>query len=228
MKDNKWIDISLTIRSGMVHWPGDPSVNIKRTKNMDKGDKDNVSFIKMGSHTGTHMDAPLHFIKNEKGLDKMPLDAVIGRVRVLGIRDKFHIGVKELKTHSIKSGERIIFKTKNSSYWKKGIFHKDFVYMPSESAAYLASLGVKTVGVDYLSVGGYHKDGAQTHKILLKAGTWIIEGLNLYGVKPDEYDLICLPLKILNSDGAPARAIIRRRGRYEKSGGYSEFESRTY
>lgn len=209
MKKNEWIDISVTIKSEMVHWPGDPAVHIKRTKNMDRGDKDNVSFIKMGSHTGTHMDAPLHFIKKEKGLDKMPLDAVIGPAKVLEIRDKYHIGVKELKTYSIKSGERIIFKTKNSAYWKRSVFRKDFVYIPPEAAAWLTSLGVKTVGVDYLSVGGYHKDGAQTHKILLKAGIWIIEGLNLPGVKPGEYDLICLPLKILNSDGAPARAIIR-------------------
>lgn len=211
MQNSKWIDVSVVIKSGMVHWPGDPAVHIKRTKNMDKGDKDNVSFIKMGSHTGTHMDAPLHFIKKEKGLDKMPLDAVIGPARVLGIRDKHHIGVKELKSYSIRSGERIIFKTKNSSYWKRGIFRKDFVYIPSETAAYLTSLGIKTVGVDYLSVGGYHKDGAQTHKTLLKAGIWIIEGLNLHGVNPGGYDLICLPLKILNSDGAPARAIIRQR-----------------
>lgn len=211
MKNNKWIDISVTIRSGMVHWPQDPAVHIKRTKNMDAGDKDNVSFIKMGSHTGTHMDAPLHFIKKEKGLDKMPLDAAIGPARVLGIRDKHRIGVKELKTYSIKSGERIIFETRNSSYWKRSGFRKDFVYIPSDAAVYLASLGVRVVGVDYLSVGGYHKGGAQTHKILLKAGIWIIEGLNLYGVKPGDYELICLPLKILNSDGAPARAIIRPR-----------------
>lgn len=209
MKNNEWIDISLTIKSAMAHWPGDPAVHIKRTKNMDAGDKDNVSFIKMGSHTGTHIDAPLHFIKKGKGSDKMPLDAVLGPVRVLGIRDKHHIGVKELKSYSIRSGERIIFKTRNSSYYKTGVFRKDFVYIPSETALYLASLGVRTIGVDYISVGGYHKDGALTHKILLKAGIWIIEGLNLYGVKPGDYDLICLALKILNSDGAPARAIIR-------------------
>lgn len=210
MQNSKWIDISVTIRSGMVHWPGDPAVHITRTKNIDKGDKDNVSFIKMGSHTGTHMDAPLHFIKKQKGLDEVPLDAVIGPVRVLEIKDKHSIGVKELKSYSIKSGERIIFKTKNSSYWKRSVFRKDFVYIPSEAAAYLVSSGVRTVGVDYLSAGGYHKDGAQTHKILLKAGIWIIEGLNLSAVKPGDYNLICLPLKIFNSDGAPARAIIRQ------------------
>lgn len=211
MRNSRWIDISVVIKSEMIHWPGDPAVRIRRMKNMETGDKDNVSFIKMGSHTGTHMDAPLHFIKKEKGLDKMPLDAVIGPAKVLEIRDKHHIRAKELKSYSIKSGERIIFKTKNSSFWKTNVFQKGFVYIPVETAEYLASLKVSTIGVDYLSVGGYHKDGAKTHKILLKAGIWIIEGLNLYEVKSGAYDLICLPLKILNSDGAPARAIIRLR-----------------
>lgn len=217
MKNNKWADISITIKSGMVHWPSDTPVIIKRTKNMDAGDKDNVSFIKMCSHTGTHMDAPLHFIKNGKGLDQMPLDAAIGPSRVLAIRDKYRIEVKELKPFSIKSGERVIFKTKNSSCWKARGFKKDFVYIAPEAAEYLVSLGVRAVGVDYLSVGGYHKDGAQTHKILLKAGVWIVEGLSLYKVKPGNYDLICLPIKIFNSDGAPARAIIRPRKKSKKS-----------
>lgn len=108
---------------------------------------------------------------------------------------------------------RIIFKTRNSSYWGTSTFHKDFVYISLEAAEYLASLDVSTVGVDYLSVGGYYKDGAETHKILLGAGIWIIEGLNLSGIKLGDYDLICLPLKILNSDGAPARVIIRPRPR---------------
>jgi len=178
---------------------------------MDGGDKDNVSFIKMGSHTGTHMDAPLHFFARGKALDRMPFSATIGLARVLAIRDKHRIEVEELKPYLIKSGERIIFKTKNSSFWKTNAFQTDFVYIPSEAAAYLVSLGIRTVGVDYLSVGGYHKDGAETHRILLKAGIWIIEGLNLSGVAPGEYDLICLPLKILNSDGAPARTIMRLR-----------------
>lgn len=211
MKNDGWADISVTIKSGMARWPSDPPVIIKRTKNMAAGDKDNVSFIKMGSHTGTHMDAPLHFIKDGKGLDNMPLDAAIGPARVLAIRDKHRIEAKELKPFSIKSGERIIFKTKNSSCRRTGGFKKDFVYIAPEAAAYLVYLGVRAVGVDYLSVGGYHKDGAQTHKILLKAGIWIIEGLNLYGIRTGNYDIICLPIKIFNSDGAPARAIIRPR-----------------
>lgn len=209
MKKNGWIDISLTIKLGMAHWPGDPAVCVKRMKNMDKGDKDNVSLISMGSHTGTHMDAPRHFFARGKGLDKMPLSVVIGPARVLAITNARCITADELKRHRIKSGERILFKTRNSSFWKTDVFQKEFVYVTQEAAEYLSDAGVAVVGVDYLSVGGYRKDGAKTHKTILGGGIWIIEGLNLSGVKPGNYDLICLPLKILDSDGAPARAIIR-------------------
>jgi len=168
-----------------------------------------VENINLGTHSGTHMDAPLHFIAKGKGIDRMPFDATIGPARVLEIKDKECIKIQELKRHHIKIGERILFKTRNSSYWKNGTFNKNYVYISLEAAKYLASLKVRLIGVDYLSVGG--KDGIETHKILLKTGIWIIEGLDLSKVKPASYDLICLPLKILNSDGAPARAIIRYR-----------------
>lgn len=196
-----------------MHWPQDPPVHIKRIKDINKGEGANVSFLSFGSHSGTHIDAPLHFIKNAKGVDKMPFQAVVGPARVLAIKDRRVIREPELRGCRIESGERIIFKTLNSSYWKTKTFQKEFVYISPEAAEYLASLKVRAIGADYLSVGGYHKDGGQTHKILLGAGIWIIEGLNLSKVKPGDYDLICLPLKIFNSDGAPARAIIRSRAR---------------
>ena len=209
MKKKEWLDISVMIGPGMVSWPGDPAVRVTRTKNMDKGDRDNVSLLEMGSHTGTHMDAPLHFFKKGKPLNRMPIHAVVGPARVLEIRNKQSIEPQDLKRFRIKPGERILIKTGNSGYWKTGIFHKDFAYITPATAEYLVISGAITVGVDYLSVGGYKKDGALTHQILLKGGIWIIEGLDLSGIKPGEYDLVCLPLKIAGSDGAPARAIIR-------------------
>ena len=219
MQEPKWIDISITIKSGMAHWPSDPAVRIRRPKDMDKGDADNVFLISMSSHTGTHMDGPLHFFAKGKGLDKMPLDAAVGPARVLEIKDKKCIRVEELRHCRIRPGERIIFKTRNSYCRKMDEFRKAFVYISHGAAEYLASLKLSAVGVDYLSVGGYHKDGASVHKALLGAGVWIIEGLNLSGVRPGKYYLICLPLKILNSDGAPARAIIRPQGRNLKDSG---------
>lgn len=205
-----WIDVSVGIESNMVHWPGDPPVIIDRIKDMGKGDNDNVSKISLGSHTGTHMDAPLHFFQRGMSLDKIPLDAVIGHARVIEIEDKESIKPAELKNHNIGKGERILFKTVNSTHcWNSSQFVKDFVYISHEAAIFLAECSVITIGIDYLSVGGYLKDGAETHRTLLGAGIWIIEGLNLSKVKQGEYDLICLPMKILNADGAPARAVLR-------------------
>jgi arylformamidase len=206
----KWIDISVIIKPGMAHWPDNPEIRVDRMLDMEKGDVCNVSVLSMGSHTGTHMDAPLHFIRGARSLDKMPLDATIGPARVIEIKDKESIKVGELENQRIKPGERILFKTINSKKsWKTDNFDEDFVYISREAAAFLAKAKVMTVGIDYLSVGGFRKDGIETHHALLGAGIWIIEGLNLSKIKPGRYELNCLPLKVLNSDGAPARALLR-------------------
>ena len=206
-----WIDISIMLKSGMVHWPGDPPLIIKLVHEIAKGADANVSHLSMGSHTGTHMDAPYHFIPSGKGIDQIPLDATVGLARVIEIKDRHSINVDELKIHNIRRGERILFKTYNSKHcWKSDNFFKDFVYISAGAAKLLAERKIKSVGVDYLSVGGYRDDGVATHQALLKAGIWVIEGLNLSKVKPGEYELICLPLKLSHGDGAPARAILRK------------------
>jgi len=208
---NPWIDVSVPLHSGMVHWPDNPPVQISRMLDMERGDICNVSTLSMGSHTGTHMDAPRHFILSGKGLDAMPLDATMGLARVIEIDDPVSIKPDELRSQHIQRGERLLFKTRNSSRcWQTDAFVEDFVYVSQEAARYLAELGVQTVGVDYLSVGGYTKDGKETHQALLGAGIWIIEGLNLASVQPGTYELACLPLKVAGGDGAPARAILRK------------------
>jgi len=205
-----WIDISIPLRTGMVHWPGDPAVLIRRTSDMERGERANVSRLSMGSHTGTHMDAPLHFIRMGKGLDEMPLDATIGPARVIQIREPHLISTDALKPHRIRPGERILFKTRNSlRCWKTNAFVKDFVALSLEAARDLVSRRVRLVGVDYLSVGVYQGNGVEIHRALLEAGVWILEGLNLSQVQPGMYELICLPLKVLRGDGAPARAVLR-------------------
>ena len=208
----KWIDVSVMLRSGMVHWPGDSEVSLKRARAIDRGDRCNVSGLSLSVHTGTHMDAPLHFIRDGRSMQTMPLDATLGPARIIEIKDKESIKPQALHRHKIRRGERILFKTRNSRRaWETESFDEDFVYISKEAAQYLVDRGVRTVGVDYLSVGGFKKDGLETHLILLGASVWIIEGLDLTQVKPGRYDLICLPLKLLNSDGAPARAILRKR-----------------
>ena len=205
-----WIDVSVPLYTGMVHWLDNPPVEIEYALSIERGDAANVSKISMGSHTGTHMDAPLHFIENGISIDQMPLAATMGRARVIEISDPESIKPAELEPHNIQLDERILFKTRNSTHnWECDTFVKDFVYVSKEAADYLAKAQVQTVGVDYLSVGGFYKDGPETHHALLSAGIWIIEGLNLSQIEPGEYELICLPLKVRGRDGAPARAILR-------------------
>src|SRR5450432_3085377 len=209
-QQSNWIDISVPLYTGMVHWPDNPPCGIERTMSIDSGDACNLSRLSMGVHTGTHMDAPLHFIRGGKSIDTLPFDATVGSARVLEISDPQAVKVAELEPYAIQPGERILFKTSNSTRaWKSDTFVEDFVYISHEAAQYLAEKQVQTVGVDYLSVGGYRVDGPETHHALLGAGIWVIEGLNLSGVQAGSYELICLPLKMMGAEGAPARAILR-------------------
>lgn len=208
-----WIDISVPLRSGMVYWPGDPPVSIERFADMDKGAVCNVSRMELCAHAGTHLDGLLHFIRGGAGLDTLPLDATIGPCRVIRVRDKESVKADELRGHRLRHGERILLRTRNSdrNWWLED-FDTSFVHISHDAACFLAERGIRTIGVDYLSVGGYQRDGVETHQALLGAGVWIIEGLDLTRIRPGRYHLVCLPVKIANSDGAPARAILRPRG----------------
>lgn len=205
-----WIDISVPLRDSMVHWPGDPPVTVKLVKDIEQGDSANVSVLSMGAHSGTHIDAPLHFIRQGTGIDMMPLGATIGKARVIEIKDTESVKPEELLPHRLRRGERILFKTRNSSHvWQTDEFVEDFVFISDDAARFLVERGVRMVGVDYLSVGSYKHGGSYVHKTLLGGGIWIIEGLDLSRVIPGKYELICLPLRLVRGDGAPARAIVR-------------------
>jgi arylformamidase len=207
---SKWIDISVPLHNSTVYWPHDPKVSIQRISDLAKGDKYNTSRISLGSHSGTHIDAPLHVIKRGQGVAEIPLEILIGPARVIEINDNESIKPVVLVQHKIRRGERILFKTLNSSQlWHKSKFSEKFVHISIEAANLLAKLKTKLVGIDYLSVSSYQDDGIIVHKTLLGAGVLIIEGLNLANVIPGKYQLICLPLKIDHGDGAPARAILK-------------------
>jgi arylformamidase len=206
----EWIDVSVTVRHGMPHWPGNPPITLQRVMDLRDGDDCNLSHIAMGVHSGTPMDAPVHFRHGAAGLDDMPLSATIGEARVVEIADPDCVTADELRSKSPRRGERLLFRTENSPRcWTKDTFVEDFVYISEPAAALLAESGVQTVGIDYLSVGGYHADGTSIHHLLLDAGIWIIEGLDLSAVRAGSYELICLPIKMHEADGAPARAILR-------------------
>jgi arylformamidase len=207
---SNWIDITVPLFGSMVHWPGDPPIEIHRTSDKAKGDEYNLSEISMGSHSGTHIDAPLHIIENGTSVDNMDFNTTIGKARVIEIQDEKSIKQEEISRHGIRRGERILFKTRNSSEaWKDNKFRKEFVFLSKGAAVFLVERGVRLVGVDYLSIGSFKYGGSEVHRTLLGAKIWIIEGLNLAGVSPGRFDLICLPIKIRGGDGAPARAVLR-------------------
>ena len=210
--ESRWIDVTVPVKEGMVHWPGDRPFTSKSRGDMNRGDVCNLSHFSLGAHTGTHMDAPLHFIRNGKPMGTMPIDAVIGPARVIEIKDRESIKPDELKQHRIRKGQRILFKTRNSKRrWDNKPFDQDFVHIRCDAAEYLVDRGVRTVGVDYLSIGGYERDGVETHQAILGAGIWVIEGLDLSKVTSGRVDLVCLPLKVVDAEGAPARVIVRQR-----------------
>jgi arylformamidase len=179
---------------------------------MDEGAVYNLTHLSMSAHTATHMDAPRHFIAEGLTMDQMPLEAVIGDCRVIAFDTPDQITPDDLRAHALQRGERLLFKTRNSAHsWNSDTFDKHFVSIRKDAAAYLVECGVRTVGVDYLSIGGYEKDGVETHQIMLGAGIWVIEGLNLSAITPGAWEMICLPLKIMGADGAPCRTVVRPR-----------------
>src|SRR5215467_4282437 len=201
----EWLDVSVPIYTGMVHFPDNPSIEIETLTHVERGHLCTLSALRMGSHTGTHIDAPIHFLRGGAGAEEVPLDNLIGPARVIEIKDPDAVKAQELRDHKLGVRERLLFKTSNSErLWKTSQFVRDFVSIAEDAASYLASLNTLAVGIDYLSAGS-----PETHRALLGAGVVIIEGLNLTGISPGRYELLCLPLRILGGDGAPARALLR-------------------
>ena len=200
-----WLDATTPIRDGMVHWPDNASVNVNKTLSMATGAAANVTEVSMSAHTGTHVDAPLHFTAGAGDSTTLDLGRLMGPARVVGIADPCSIGLAEVQALRIEPGARLLFRTRMSDVeWSTMPFQPDFVALDADAARYLRDCGVVCVGVDYLSVGK-----AETHHTLLDAGICVIEGLALQHVVPGAYELLCLPLKIVNSDGAPARVLLR-------------------
>jgi arylformamidase len=198
------------LTSGMVHWPSEPAPIFELISDIQTGSDANVTMCRMVAHTGTHMDAPRHFLKDGKGIDSFPLDYGIGRARVIEVPDVDIVTRKQLEGKGIQSSERVLIKTRNSRLpWASLDYQENYVGIDSSAAQFLLEAGVVLVGVDYLSVGTYHGDNTETHKILLSGDVWILEGLALATVAEGIYDMICLPLRIAGCDGSPVRAVLR-------------------
>lgn len=207
-------DITLTLSPELPVWPGDPPLILERIARIESGDEVNLTRLSMSVHSGTHIDAPFHFLGgNSLTVEKISLDDLTGRAYVLQIANSVVLVTREILSQANIPARtrRLLLKTANSIRWENGTqhFYPGFCALSPEAAAYLVERGIRLVGVDYLSVAPF-EGGAPTHQILLKAGVVVVEGLNLSKVPPGRYTLYCLPLKLLGADGAPARAILIR------------------
>jgi arylformamidase len=200
------IDISVPIRAPMPIYDRNPGVRLDRALSIRRGDTANVSKLELGVHTGTHVDAPLHFFEGGAGAETLPLEPLIGRVWVAdGGAIEGPIGADALERCRIPGdAERVLLKTRNSLLWHRDDFTRDFFRLDGPGAEWIVARGVELVGIDYLSIGDQ-----DAHRVLLDAGVVALEGLDLGHVDPGWYDLLCLPLKIVGADGAPARALLR-------------------
>jgi arylformamidase len=194
-------------------WPGDPAVVLEKVSSMDAGAHDNVSRLACGVHVGTHVDAPHHFLNDHRTVESLALDTLVGPAQVVQIPpDVKVVNAEALEKAALPVGtERLLLKTSNSLLWERGenAFFPDFVAISEDGADWLVRYGIKLVGIDYLSVAPFHQS-IPTHRALLSAGIIIVEGLDLSVIVPGSYNLTCLPLKLVGSDGAPARVILTK------------------
>ena len=209
----EWINISVPIRPGMITFPGDPLVIMDRPIAIADGAICNVSRLDFGVHSGTHVDAPVHFIEGAAGVEGLAIESLVGPAWVVDATNQVgNIDIGDLDALDIPAGaRRVLFKTPNSRLWEVSTFSPNYVALTPEAAAGLVSRGIVLVGADYLSVAPFGDPGP-THRTFLAASVVILEGLDLRAVSPGPYELICLPLLIPGSDGAPARAILRTGG----------------
>lgn len=204
------IDISVPLATGGVIYPGNPEIAITPQQAIARGDSSNVSHLSMGSHTGTHVDAPRHFFDDGLPVDDIPLERLMGPAVLVEFGDAvMAVTADHLREHDLTGHRRVLLKTRNSSLLARREFVADYTYLAPDGAELLASLGVELVGVDYYSIEQFHSGHHRAHKALLSRGVVIVEGLNLIEPVPGVYELVCLPLRLVGLDGAPARAVLR-------------------
>jgi arylformamidase len=211
-----WIDVTATLDPATTPvYEGDAPMKFDFLKDMRKGDPLSLSMYSMGAHSGTHIDAPMHFVSAGAPVDDVSLASLVGPVRIIEIQDSVQaIDALELNKHEWKGAERVFFRTRSSDrgWMSSNVFHSDFAYIAPDAAQLLADAGVKLVGIDYISAEQFGAPAPRTHQILLGKAIPIVEGLYLKDVTPGDYDAIVLPIKVRGHEGAPARAIIRKRG----------------
>jgi len=205
------IDVTVPLSASLPTFPGDPPFHMEFSHRIADGQPYNVTKVTMGVHSGTHVDAPFHFLAEGATVEALPLEILMGKVRVVQISGREAIDVPELEALDLADEIRVFFKTRMSGQLRSARFQEDFVHLTPAAAARLVQAGIKLVGVDYLSVEKFQSPDFATHHALLGAGVVIVEGLDLSEVDPGEYEMACLPLRIVGADGSPARVVLRKR-----------------
>lgn len=211
-----WQDVTYPIFEGMTGWPGQPATEYDVLSCIHCGDQARVTVVKMSVHSGTHMDAPSHFLAQGKDISTVPIDFGMGPVRIAKLDSEnevtpAHLEAYEARTRPLQAGERLLLRTPNSDkkFWLQDPFDTEYHGIGPAAAAWIAKRKLRMVGVDYLSVGPFHNGNPQTHRALMTGGVWIVEGIDLRRITEGDYELICLPLKMVGCDGSPVRVLLR-------------------
>lgn len=207
----KTYDVTVPLSPEVPTYPGDPPFELRHTHKMADGKAYNATGIFLGAHLGTHVDAPSHFLAGGATVDLLPLEILMGKARVVEVLARERIDRSDLEALDLRDDLRVLLKTRMSGQMHKKEVQEDYVYLTVDAADYLAQAGIKLVGIDYLSVDRFGTVDYPSHHALLEAGVVIVEGLDLSEVEPGEYDMTCLPLRIVGGEGAPARVILRSR-----------------
>jgi len=205
----KLYDASIPIRKGMVTFPGDPPFRMEPCFQREKGDPFDLALISMGTHLGTHVDPPAHYLEGGATVDEIPLNTFVGPGIVLDMRGISQIDRQALENAPLGDHVRVLLKTDNGPLLLESSFHEDYVHLTEDGASYLVEKGVSLVGIDYLSIERYQNPDAPVHRALLQAGVLIVEGVHLLEIPPGPYEIFCLPICIKGADGAPARVLLR-------------------
>ncbi len=202
-------DISIPLRPEMPTYVNEPGPKLEFRSRLSRGDAYTLSTLSLGSHTGTHVDAPAHFLDGAPGVDSLPLEALAGPAYVAEFSGETHITAADLESMGIQPDcERLLFKTRNGAFWDDPEFHTDFIALAPDAARALAERGTRLVGIDYLSIERFRPERHEVHETLLASGVVIVEGLDLRRVTPGGYFLVCAPLNVVAAEGAPARAFL--------------------
>src|SRR5262245_49553497 len=204
-------DVTVALSSEVPVFPGAPPFVLEGPSRIEDGDPYTLSRLVLGSHCGTHVDAPAHFIAGGATVDELPLEILMGKARVVELVGADEIRREDLEALDLSDDLRLLLKTRMSGQLQKRVFQEDYTYLAPEAAEYLAQIGIKLVGIDYLSIEKFGSVDYPAHRALLGAGVVIVEGLDLSDVEPGEYEMACLPLRVAGGDGAPARVLLRTR-----------------